>query len=157
MMAATGALLVGSGLSACGEDAGAASMPDDRIEILELAVENDQFGAPDLAPAGASVGDVSAYTGWLTKDGRRVGQGGGSCQNVRVDGAEITKQCVITVRLEQGSLTMQALGQLDESPLDMAITGGTSDYRGAQGIVRYWDIAKPTERLRAEITHPTRD
>lgn len=156
-MAAIGALLVGGGLSACGEDTSATSTPDDRIEILELTVENDQYAAPDLDPAGASVGDLQVYSGWMMKDGRRVGQGGGSCQSVHVDGARITMQCVITAKLEQGSLTMQSLWVAGESPLDMAITGGTGAYHNAQGTARFWDIATPNERIQAEIIHRTRE
>ncbi|MFD1046346.1 hypothetical protein ACFQ1S_12670, partial [Kibdelosporangium lantanae] len=72
----------------------------------------------------------------------------------QVDGAKITTQCLLTARLDQGSLTMQSLWVTGESPLDMAITGGTGAYRDAQGTVRVWDIATPNERMRAEITHP---
>ncbi|MFI9012067.1 hypothetical protein ACIGNX_32990 [Actinosynnema sp. NPDC053489] len=151
-MTVVGSLLVGGGLSARGEGAGSASRPD-RTEVLELAVENDQYAAPDLPPAGPSVGDLHVYSGWLVQDGRRVGQGGGSCQVVQVDGARITTQCLLTVRLERGSLTMQSLWVTGENPLDMAITGGTDAYRDAHGTVRVWDIATPDERMRAEITH----
>jgi hypothetical protein len=60
---------------------------------------------------------------------------------------------VITMELERGSLTVQALWVYGTSPLDMAITGGTGAYRNAQGSVRFWDIATPNERMRAEIIH----
>ncbi|MGW3963968.1 allene oxide cyclase barrel-like domain-containing protein [Amycolatopsis sp. NPDC005003] len=152
VVAAAGSLLAGGGLSARAAETGPANRPG-QPEILELAVENDQYAAPDLPPAGTSVGDLYVYSGWLLKDGHRVGQGGGSCQVVQVDGAKVTAQCVLTGRLEQGSLTMQALWATGESPLDMAITGGTGAYRDAQGTVRVWDIATPNERMRAEITH----
>ncbi|WP_089511520.1 hypothetical protein [Streptomyces sp. NBS 14/10] len=155
VVAAAGALLVGGGLRAYGAEVGSASPPE-HPEILELAVENDQYAAPDLPPAGNSVGDLYVYSGWLLKGGRRVGQGGGSCQVIQVDGAKITTQCLLTARLEQGSLTMQSLWVTGESPLDMAITGGTGAYHDAQGTVRVWDIATPKERMRAEITHPAR-
>lgn len=147
-----GALLAGGALSAYGAETSTASRPAP-TEILELAVENDQYAAPDLPPAGASLGDLYVYSGWLLKDGRRVGQGGGSCQIVHLDGTKITTQCVLTARLEQGSLTAQSLWVTGESPLDMAITGGTGAYRDAQGTVRVWDIATPDERMRAEIIH----
>ncbi|GAB3900221.1 hypothetical protein GCM10029964_087260 [Kibdelosporangium lantanae] len=153
VVAAVGALLAGGGLSAYAAQTGSPSRPE-HPEILELAVENDQYAAPDLPPAGTTVGDLYVYSGWLRKDGRRVGQGGGSCQIIQVDGAKITTQCLLTARLDQGSLTMQSLWVTGESPLDMAITGGTGAYRDAQGTVRVWDIATPNERMRAEITHP---
>ncbi|MEU0088979.1 hypothetical protein [Kribbella sp. NPDC006257] len=152
VVAAAGALLVG-GPSAYGAETSSANPPA-HPEILELAVENDQYAAPDLPPTGTSVGDLYVYSGWLLKDGRRVGQGGGSCQIIQVDNAKITTQCLLTAKLEQGSLTMQSLWVSGESPLDMAITGGTGAYRDAQGTVRVWDIGTPEERMRAEITHP---
>ncbi|QIS11514.1 dirigent protein [Nocardia arthritidis] len=150
LTAAIGALVVGAGLSACGQ---ANTAPNDRVEVLELAIENDQFAGPDQTPAVAKLGDLSAYSGWMLKDGRRVGQGGGSCQVVRIEGDKSTMQCVLTIKLEQGSLTMQALQTANESPLDMAITGGTGAYRDARGTARWWDVATPKERVRAEITH----
>jgi hypothetical protein len=155
VVAAAGALLVGTGLSAYGAETSSANSPG-HLEILELAVENDQYAAPDLPPAGTSVGDLYVYSGWLRKDGRRVGQGGGSCQIIQVDNAKITTQCLLTAKLEQGSLTMQSLWVTGESPLDMAITGGTGAYRDAQGTVRVWDIGTPQERMRAEIIHRAR-
>ncbi|RDI64159.1 allene oxide cyclase barrel-like domain-containing protein [Nocardia pseudobrasiliensis] len=151
-----GALLAGVGLSACGTQTSAAS-PSQQTEILELAVENsDQYAISDLPPTGTSVGDLSVYSSWLLEDGRRIGQGGGSCQVIQVDGAKVTNQCVLTARLEQGTLTLQSLYVTGESPLDMAITGGTGAYQDAQGIARFWDIGTPQERMRAEITHPAK-
>jgi hypothetical protein len=62
-------------------------------------------------------------------------------------------QCLLTMKLERGSVTMQSLWVRGTSPLDMAITGGTGAYRNARGTVRFWDIATPNERVRAEIIH----
>ncbi|WP_331769587.1 dirigent protein (plasmid) [Embleya sp. NBC_00888] len=55
------------------------------------------------------------------------------------------------IEIKRGSLTMQSLRMSGTSSIDMAITGGTGDFGIARGIVRYWDIATPTERARAEI------
>ena len=123
----------------------------DRVEVLELAVENDQYAALDLGQPGVSVGDMDVYSGNAVKDGREVGRGGGSCQVTHIDGETVTMQCLITMELEHGSVTMQALWTRGASPLDMAITGGTGAYRNARGTVRFWDIATPSERARAEI------
>jgi ABC-type branched-subunit amino acid transport system ATPase component len=69
------------------------------------------------------------------------------------DGDKITTQCLITMELERGSLTLQSLWVKGTSPLDMAISGGTGVYLNARGTVRFWDIATPNERLRAEIVY----
>ncbi|TDC27425.1 hypothetical protein E1265_01670 [Streptomyces sp. 8K308] len=77
--------------------------------------------------------------------------GGRSCQVIHVESEELTTQCLITIELERGSLTMQSLWSGRTSSLDMAVTGGTGVYGNARGTARYWDIATPDERLRAEI------
>ncbi|WP_207922896.1 hypothetical protein [Micromonospora sp. KC606] len=125
----------------------------DRVEILELEVENDQYAALDLGPAGLSLGDMDVYSGNAVRDGRKVGRGGGSCQVIHIDGKKITMQCLITMELERGSVTMQSLWARGANPLDMAVTGGTGAYRNARGTIRFWDIATPSERVRAEIIH----
>ncbi|MGW4164309.1 allene oxide cyclase barrel-like domain-containing protein [Streptomyces sp. NPDC004788] len=122
------------------------------VEVLELKVQNDQYEAVDLGPAGPSLGDMDVYSGTALKDGRGVGRGGGSCQVISITDGQTTTQCVITMEVEGGSLTMQSLWTKgDTAPLDMAITGGTGDYGGARGTVRFWDIGTPNERARAEI------
>jgi hypothetical protein len=150
--------LIAAALGGCGADRSeaenqAANPPAAQVEVLEGRAETDQLAAPDLDPAGPSLGDMYVYSGSLTKDGREVGYGGGSCQFTHIDGEKITTQCVITMELERGSLTVQALWVYGTSPLDMAITGGTGAYRNARGSVRFWDIATPNERMRAEIVH----
>ncbi|WP_436943850.1 allene oxide cyclase barrel-like domain-containing protein [Streptomyces sp. SudanB25_2051] len=123
-----------------------------RVEILELKVQNDQYTAADLGPAGPSLGDMDVYSGTAVKDGRSVGRGGGSCQVVHMKGDEVTSQCVITMEVAEGSVTMQSLWTKGAPTLDMAVTGGTGAYRNARGIARFWDIATPNERARLEIT-----
>lgn len=122
-----------------------------QVEVLELNVENDQYASLDLGQPGASVGDMDVYSGNAIKDGRKVGHGGGSCQVINMDGENMTMQCLLTMEFDRGSVTMQSLWTRGENPLDMAITGGTGVYRNARGTVRFWDIATPNERVRAEI------
>lgn len=124
-----------------------------QVEILELEVQNDQYANNDLDPAGPSLGDTYVYSGTAIRDGRSVGRGGGSCQVIHIDGEELTTQCLITMEIKRGSLTMQSLWVSGTNSLSMAITGGTGDFSNARGIVRYWDIATPKERVRAEILH----
>ncbi|OMI40442.1 allene oxide cyclase barrel-like domain-containing protein [Streptomyces sparsogenes] len=122
-----------------------------RVDVLELEVQNDQYTNTDLGPTGPSLGDMYVYSGTAIKDGRAAGRGGGSCQVIHADGEELTTQCLITIELERGSLTMQSLWVSGTNALDMAITGGTGDFSNARGTARYWDIATSKERVRAEI------
>lgn len=146
--------LLAAAVGGCGAD-GREAVPSagGRVEVLELEVGTDQYAAVDLDPAGPSLGDLDVYSGTATDGGRDVGHAGGSCQVTHIDGAEVTTRCVITMEFERGSLTVQSLWVKGTSPLDMAISGGTGDYRAARGTVRFWDIATPDERLRAEIEY----
>jgi hypothetical protein len=147
-------LLITAAVGGCGADRSEVQTPaEGRVEVLELKVETDQYAAPDLDRAGMSVGDMDVYSGNAMKDGRKVGHAGGSCQVTHIAGEKITTHCLITMQLERGALTVQSLWVKGTSPLDMAITGGTGAYRDARGTVRFWDIATPSERLRAEIVH----
>ncbi|MER7765668.1 hypothetical protein [Kitasatospora sp. NPDC096140] len=122
------------------------------VEVLELKIHNEQYQAVDLAPAGPSLGDLDVYSGTALKDGRSVGRGGGSCQVIQADDTGVTAQCLLTMEVEGGSLTMQSLWTKGSTaPLDMAVTGGTGTYAGARGTIRFWDIGTPDERARAEI------
>ncbi|MFC9730758.1 hypothetical protein ACFWGM_37425 [Streptomyces roseolus] len=137
------------GLAATGAEAGTQSRT--KVEIIEAQLRTDQWRVIDAAPDGPSLGDQDVYSGTVLKDGRELGSGGGSCQVVHVDGAGVTTQCVLTIGLERGSVTLQALWTKGPEPLDMAVTGGTGAYRNARGTVRFWDINTTTERMRAEI------
>ncbi|MET8507704.1 hypothetical protein ABZV60_24080 [Streptomyces sp. NPDC004787] len=141
-----GALAVGSAGAA-----DPATAPAKHVEILELKVGNLQYDGVDLGPAGPSLGDVSVFSGTTSKDGRVIGLGGGTCEVVRIEGARQTSQCVITARLEGGTLTMQALREGASPDLAMALTGGTGAYAGASGTAFYEDIATPDERIRVEL------
>ncbi|MFJ8085736.1 hypothetical protein ACIQ6Y_34815 [Streptomyces sp. NPDC096205] len=142
------------GVCAAGSaDAGAGAQEGRHVEVLDLTIQNDQYAATDLGPAGPSLGDMDVYSGNALQDGRRVGRGGGSCQVVHLEGEKRTTQCLITIELERGSLTMQSLWTSGASELDMAVTGGTGVYSDARGTAHYWDIATPNERMRAEILH----
>ncbi|MEU3839341.1 hypothetical protein AB0E88_04845 [Streptomyces sp. NPDC028635] len=144
--------LVAAVVGVCAVGSADADAPGgDRVEVIELAIHNDQYAAADLGPAGPSLGDMDVYSGTAVKDGRTVGRGGGSCQVVRIEGGKRTTHCLITLELERGSLTMQSLWTSGTDSLDMAVTGGTGVYSNARGTARYWDIATTTERMRAEI------
>jgi hypothetical protein len=141
---AIGAWAVGS--------ANAGTTAKGRVEVLEVKVQNDQYTAADLGPAGPSLGDMDVYSGTAIKDGRAIGRGGGSCQVVHMKGDEVTSQCVLTMEVADGSVTMQSLWTKGVPSLEMAVTGGTGAYRDARGVARFWDIATPNERARLEIT-----
>ncbi|MER0242342.1 hypothetical protein AAHZ94_09940 [Streptomyces sp. HSW2009] len=131
--------------------AGAQTPEKKQAETVEINFHNEQYADTDLPPAGPSLGDMNSYSGTLFEDGRNVGIGGGTCHAVRLDGAKTTMQCLVTLELDRGSLTMQSLAVKGANSVEMAITGGTGVYDNARGTVRYWDIGSPNEMLRATI------
>jgi hypothetical protein len=151
-MKVVAAPLVAVAVGGCSADP-AETQAGDQVEVLELEVENDQYAAIDLDRAGMSVGDMDVFSGNAIQDGREVGRGGGSCQVTHIEGENATMQCLLTMELEHGSVTMQSAWTRGANPLDMAVTGGTGAYRNARGSVRFWDIATPSERVRAEIIY----
>ncbi|MGW2231856.1 allene oxide cyclase barrel-like domain-containing protein [Streptomyces formicae] len=150
--AALSLVAAGVGVLAVGS-AAADTSGKDRAEVIELQIKDLEYQAIDVGPTGPGPGDMSVFCGTAVENGRTVGRGAGTSQIVSVDGERHTSQAVITIELERGSLTMQSLQASDARSLDMAITGGTGAFKDARGTARYWDIATPRERMRAEILH----
>ncbi|MVO88832.1 hypothetical protein GPA10_29755 [Streptomyces sp. p1417] len=152
--AVVGVLAVGSAAADTSDTSGTSDTSDkDRTEVIELQMRDLEQKTLDLGPKGPSLGDMSIFCATVVENGRTVGRGAGTAQVVYLDGGRRTSQAVITIELERGSLTMQALQPSDARSLDMAITGGTGAFRDARGTAHYWDIATPKERMRAEILH----
>ncbi|RKT88871.1 hypothetical protein SAMN05421805_107166 [Saccharopolyspora antimicrobica] len=159
-MVAKKAFAVAGGLVAIGllwsvqgaaPETSAAAPPPARTTVLDLDVINDQFARTDVGDPGVSLGDEYVFSDQLRQAGRPVGDDGGSCQVTHVDGARITTNCTLTLRLPDGQLTAQALGVRGEDAL-MAITGGTGAYRTARGELHATDIQTPDEKYRITIT-----
>ncbi|MEU6980811.1 MULTISPECIES: dirigent protein [unclassified Streptomyces] len=103
--------------------------------------------SPSASAPAPEVGDTMAFADDLykTKDagGDKVGRDGAVCVVVRT-GDPMDLQCVGTVVLNGGpggTLALQTLAAVDptdQAPpaLDIAITGGTGDFKNARGWVR---------------------
>ncbi|EYT81979.1 hypothetical protein CF54_16115 [Streptomyces sp. Tu 6176] len=113
--------------------------------IIDLAIGNDGVVQSDVGAPGLSVGDEFVYSDTLFRDGRRVGEDGSSCQVTKLAGAQITTNCVLSVRLPEGQLTAQSLWVKGSDTVRMAVTGGTGVYRGATGELACNDIQTPRE------------
>lgn len=140
-----GTLVVGSALVLGKTTAGAT----DGVQFINLKVQNDQYAAIDVGAAGVSVGDTYAFSDTLTGDA--TGEDGGTCEVVRVEGEKITTNCVISLLLPKGTITVQSLWVRGASPLIMAVTGGTGAYRNARGDMVVTDIQTPQEAYRIRL------
>ncbi|MEU9856768.1 hypothetical protein [Streptomyces sp. NPDC047974] len=124
--------------------AAAPAVPADGFEFTLYAKEvpADEDEVPDLSP---DVGDSLAFADDLssTKGGKTIGRDGVSCTVVR-GGEQADLLCVGTFVLNGGpggQLTGQTLLSVDtsdEAPaaFDIAVTGGTGDFKDARGWIR---------------------
>jgi allene oxide cyclase-like protein len=105
---------------------------------FKLVAKQTEFQMLDLAPSG-SVGDQFVFADDLYRDGRWVGDDGGSCTITRFESYdEFDANCIDTLRLRGGQIALQGLVTFSDGGLDrstVAITGGTGSYRGASGEV----------------------
>jgi Allene oxide cyclase barrel like domain len=125
-------------------------------QTLRLVATEIQSEFLDVGAEGPSLGDRLVISETLAKRGRDVGTSGVVCT---ITGAEppyevLTFQCVATLSLRNGQITLQGLievqGENDPGPFTVAITGGTGAYRGAGGeaVVRDTSDTTSTYKLR---------
>ncbi|MDA0166020.1 hypothetical protein OM076_37495 [Solirubrobacter ginsenosidimutans] len=125
-------------------------------KTLRLVAVQKQQQFIDLAPTGPSLGDQLVFSDTVYRNGREAGTDGAVCSITQIvpPYTVATYQCVATIRLRNGQITVQGLnefqGQGDPGPFRFAITGGTGTYSGASGevVVRYDKAGKGHYTLR---------
>ncbi|MFD4587283.1 hypothetical protein [Streptomyces sp. NPDC058434] len=112
-----------------------ADMSTRREQVFELVGKQTSIGDLDLGAAGVSVGDQRVIHEDLYRDGKKVGDHSVVCTYTRVEPGAL--QCLGTFSLPEGQIAAQALLHLPApSSVDVGITGGSGEYRNAQGFVR---------------------
>jgi hypothetical protein len=140
---ALGMLVSGTGV------ANAAGHGDGKTN-LRLVAEELQSEFLDLGTPGPSLGDELVFSEALSQRGREVGTSGVVCTITQAVAPYdvLTFQCVGTLSLERGQITLQGLievqGEDDAGPFVVAITGGTGKYRGAGGQAKVRDVGDTT-------------
>jgi hypothetical protein len=118
---------------------GVAAAHGERGKTLRLGAELLQEEFLDLGDTGPSLGDELVFSETLFKGRRDVGMSGGVCSLTHAVPPYdvVTLQCVVTLSLGRGQITLQGLievqGEDDPGPFELAITGGTGKFRGAGG------------------------
>jgi hypothetical protein len=121
------------------------------LHLFERATGDLTF--VDVGAPGPSMGDRLVFSAAIfDTNNQQIGRDGADCVIVRVDASETPDrqqvvQCMISVQLPDGQLTVQGLAQGTDN--HFAVTGGTGAYRKARGEVRARDIVPLQE---AEIT-----
>jgi Allene oxide cyclase barrel like domain len=107
--------------------------------VLRIVATELQSQFLDLGTPGPSLGDELVFSERLSRHGRSVGVSGGVCTATQVEAPydALMFQCVGTLKLKRGQITLQGLievqGEDDPGPFTVAITGGTGRYAGAGG------------------------
>ena len=106
---------------------------------LQIVATETQSEFLDLGSAGPSLGDQFVISEELSRGGQEIGESGIVCTATHVlpPFDVVTFQCVASLSLKDGQITLQGLievqGEDDTGPFTVAITGGTGAYRGASG------------------------
>ena len=107
-----------------------------RVQVIEV-VDKQVHTDFDLDKNGEfSQGDLHTFAGDLFRDGKKVGTDGGSCTVLRFERPLVTAQCVATLSLPGGQVTVQGLLSFTDPGnvrFVQAVTGGTGAYRTAHG------------------------
>jgi type II secretory pathway pseudopilin PulG len=119
-------------------------------QVIHLVARTVQDANLDLGEPGDSLGDQFIFSDDLFRGGRKVGHDGGVCTLVRlVPRVSATLQCVITLSLPTGQITIQGLPTFADGPGSFlfAITGGTGAYKTAHGQVKVVEVSDVEARL----------
>jgi hypothetical protein len=134
-------------IAAASSSSGAASSHPTRVQTIQLVAKQTQAALLELAaPGHGPVGNQLLSTDDVYRQGRKVGHDAAVCQFMADLGQAGGRfQCVATVSLPEGQLTVQGLPTLTETgnqPFTLAITGGTGTYRTAHGQVQVTPVSE---------------
>ena len=133
--------------------------------VIDLTTRTVQEEDIDLGAPGPSVGDRFVFSDDVFRGGHKVGVDGGECVVVRLapdplppgqEPTSATLNCVATVELPEGQVTLQGLVTFSEASgpsFTIAITGGTGAYRTAHGeaTVTEGEDEDAPDQLRLEL------
>ena len=155
IFAAAGVTLAAADSNGSGDDG------SPRVITLFAFNDPDRSTSVDVDPTGATptLGDRFVFSGDLfdRKGGTELGITAVDCVFVRFDPidspTEATLQCVATISLEGGQITVQGVfttptaeGELPP-PFDLPVTGGTGEYEGAEGHITVEELSDTEENI----------
>jgi hypothetical protein len=146
---------IAAALTAAGATAAVASSAtpasSHRSQTIHLVARQTQARLLVLAaPGHGPVGNQILTTDDIYRQAGKVGHDATVCQVMADLGqAGARFQCVATVSLPEGQLTVQGLATLTETgnqPFTLAITGGTGAYRTARGQAQVTPVSETEQR-----------
>jgi hypothetical protein len=150
-------LLVGAASSQAAT-ATSTTSSSENIQTFTLVGRTDQGADIDVGKKGPSLGDSFAFSDNILQNGKKIGTDGGTCTIVNLGSKLVRTQCLVTVSLPKGDLTVQGiavfpLANVPNKPSTLAITGGTRAYRTAQGEVTVTDLPNGDTQIVVRIVH----
>jgi hypothetical protein len=122
------------------------SNDDDTDRTFRVGAIVTELSLVDLGDEGASLGDEIVFSGKLLKGENKVGHQGAVCTTVSLQRQEA--QYIATSSFRGGHITGRALVTLGSAaPYDVAITGGSGNYEGAEGAIRVGPVSATEGRL----------
>lgn len=151
-LAALALLIVAAAVMAAGAASGTSSRGDGGGEVIQLTTKQVHQGFVDHGTPGFSVDDAFVFSNDLYRNGKKVGEDGGTCTVTRIaPGGATTLHCLGTNSLPGGQISVQGLAAPGE-PFELAITGGTGRYNKARGQV-IGENTSPTEMSIKLVLH----
>jgi hypothetical protein len=145
---ALAALLLASGASLAVAGNGDDGDDDDgrTIRLIARSVTDAEL---DLGETGFGAGDRFVFSEDLYRDDEKVGESGGECTIVRIVDEVATANCLASLTLPGGQITVQGLAEFSEEnpPVTVAITGGSGRYREADGEFTVETISDTEDRF----------
>lgn len=102
--------------------------------------------------APPSQGDEIVFADTLSSGGKTVGEDGGTCTVTHVvSSSVVTTNCIDSLKLRAGQITVQGLVTFDErnpnESFTVAITGGTGAYTGVGGELLVESVSDTVDNL----------
>jgi hypothetical protein len=120
-----------------------------KAKTLRFEVHFSPFHLVDVGGDGVpSLGDYVVFHDTLLRNGKQVGDEGGSCPLVDVEQGLI--HCTGTMRLAAGQITFQGLTSTDPTK-HLAVTGGTGRYQGVGGEATLVEFGDQTGSLTVRL------
>jgi hypothetical protein len=120
-------------------------------ETIELTSTEIASNFLDLGATGPSQGDEIVFADTLSRDGKSVGEDGGTCTLTHVVSPHVvTFNCIDTLSLRGGQITVQGLvtfRETEDVPFTVAVTGGTGAYLGVGGDMVVTPVSETVDRL----------
>ena len=123
-----------------------------KARVIKLTTERRQETQVDVGEKGFGPGDQIVLSDVLFRDGKRVGTAGVTCTVIFIssDQQTVQLQCVGTLSLPNGQITLQGLPTISES-FFLAITGGTGAYRTAHGQAKVTTVSDTSDQYTLQL------